>query len=344
MIKTVIIQLQHLKRKTPPLLPHATGPPSVHLLMPRTRIHSLRRQVDQLKARLALKDEHRAGRDGVGFADATKAALDDTTEGGPDKGGGRSNGGNQVGGGYLGQDRPLLAARHGDSAVEHGWAFAAAGNSQRGDGHGAGDEADADADATPSERSSGGFAGTTTVEGACKEVGGVSRYHASPLPNDSLSTTLHCGTGVVEAHGESDESPEGRKSHDVGEDFERFKNEKGTYINSRLQDAKAAVKGGRSLANDLAGRVNKAKSRIDSARAQLQQQQEQGMEEEQRVGSEREGEEDEGAEEANVRRVLLAQLKRRKREYRRLFTLLAEAKADLRDLQHSKQQVLTKGR
>lgn len=107
------------------------------------------------------------------------------------------------------------------------------------------------------------------------------------------------------------------------------------------QDTKAALKRARSLANDLASRVNEAKGRIDSAMAQLQHQQEQqqGRERERNEGVAGEQEEKEEEEEANVKRVLLAQLKRRKREYRRLFALLAKAKADLHDLQQSKQQV-----
>ena len=87
--------------------------------------------------------------------------------------------------------------------------------------------------------------------------------------------------------------------------------------------------------------MNEAKGRIDSAEVQLQHQQgqqqgrEEGAEEVEGEGKE----EEEAEEEANVTRVLLAQLKRRKREYRRLFASLAETKADLRVLQKCKQQV-----
>lgn len=307
--------------------------------------------MDQLKAQLALKDQHRAGHAGAGFTEDTGAAVDGTTashffgelrKGWPDKGGGRSKGENSLVGGRLEQDpdRPLLAVRHGgDSPTGHGWAFAAAGSPQRGDEPGAGDDADAGADsaATPSEGSSDGSA-AGAVEGEAASA--APRYHS--LPSDSSDATRRCGTGAAqETHGGGNgESSGGCRSRNLCVDFERFKNERGLHVNSRLQDAKAAVRRARSLVSDLAGRVNKAKSRIDSSRAQLQQQQrERGGEEEQGViEPEGGGEWDEG-EEANVRRVLVAQLKRRKREYRRLFALLAEAKADLRGLQQNKQQV-----
>ena len=88
--------------------------------------------------------------------------------------------------------------------------------------------------------------------------------------------------------------------------------------------------------------MNEAKGRIDSAEVQLQHQQgqQQGREKEGAEEVEGEGKEEKAeGEEANVTRVLLAQLKRRKREYRRLFASLAETKADLRVLQKCKQQV-----
>lgn len=101
-----------------------------------------------------------------------------------------------------------------------------------------------------------------------------------------------------------------------------------------LQDAKAAVRRGCSLANDLVDRVNDAKGRIDSARAQMQHQhRQQGR-------CDEKGGEEEREQEERVRLVLLAQLKRRKREYRGLFEKLAEAKADLRNLQHNKRKVI----
>lgn len=102
-----------------------------------------------------------------------------------------------------------------------------------------------------------------------------------------------------------------------------------------LKDAKAAVRRGCSLANDLAGRVNDAKGRIDSARAQLQHQERQ----QQRRRPDEQRREEEREEEESVKRVLLSQLKRRKRDYRRLFEKLAEAKADVRNLQQNKHKV-----
>lgn len=287
--------------------------------------------MDELKAQLALRDQRAGHEGGVGLAGVTKAALDDTTsahvlfgelqEGGRDQDQHRSRGGALVGGGYLEEDGPLLAAaRHGNSSsAGHGWGFAApAGNSQGEDEHGAGKNADADA--SPSERTS----------------------------ERSVNRGESAGTmeGSEEAHGRNEGSTPGLHCHDLGVDFERFKNEKiaGIRINARLRDAKAAVKRGRSLVNDLAGRVNKAKSRIDRAQAQLQQQEEQEGAEEEGVESEGQGEGgEEDGEEANVRRVLVAQLKRRKRDYRRLFALLAEARADLRATQQNKQQVLIVG-
>lgn len=103
-----------------------------------------------------------------------------------------------------------------------------------------------------------------------------------------------------------------------------------------LQDVKAALRRACSLANDLAGRVNDAKGRIDSARAQLQhqQKQQQGRCEDKRGEGEKQ-------EEESVKRVLLAQLKRQKREYRVLFEKLAEAKVDLQHLQQDKRKVIT---
>ena len=364
----------------PPIHPPSARP--LIMIMPRTHTHtyvctriacSLRRQVDELKAQLALRDERRAGREGVGCAartrTITKAALDDATstrlfgelqEGWPDnceEGRSTAAAADLVGGigGHLEQQcRPVLLPTQDDveSSLGHGWAFPAAGNSQRGDEHGgAGDHAAVDAETITarSGRTDGGVSGTG-VEGRVKVAGGAPRCHSLPNSrpcNDGLNTANHFGTGVAETHGGRGENPKACESHyNLGVDFQRFKNEEGGLVtNARLQDAKAAVKRGRSLVNDLAGRVNKAKSRIDSARVQLHQQEvEQEGADEQGVppGGEGEGEggggEDEG-EEANVRRVLLEQLKRRKREYRRLFALLAEAKSDLRDLQQKKQQV-----
>lgn len=104
-----------------------------------------------------------------------------------------------------------------------------------------------------------------------------------------------------------------------------------------LQEAKAAVRQGCALANELARRVNDAKGRIDSTLAQLQHQEEQQQGRDEHRGDEA------GEKEESVKRVLLAQLKRRKREYRDVFEKLAEAKAKLRNSKQDKQKVINRG-
>eukprot|EP00903_Cladosiphon_okamuranus_P013675 g12736.t1 len=318
-------------------------------------LSSLRRQVRELKAQLALQNAHRAGHEGAGFAGATReSALGDGTtathlfeelqEGWPGKGEekeGRSKGGGGVG--SRGPGGPFLPARQGDSSLGHGWAFAAAGNPRTGDEHVGGDHAGADVhdDATPSERTPGGGSAGTAEDEVC---GSATRYLSSPSESLALgceknrfAAELMAEAHVVDEHKE-DIAATGCESHGLGADFERFKNEEGVHINSHLQDVKAATKRCRSLVNDLAGRVNRAKSKIDSARAQLQRQEREEEEEDDEEGREVKSEGEDEGQEANVRRVLATQLKRRKRDYRRLFALLAEAKSDLRSLQQNKRQ------
>ncbi|CAM9384061.1 unnamed protein product, partial [Pylaiella littoralis] len=169
-------------------------------------------------------------------------------------------------------------------------------------------------------------------------VGCAPRSSSLPpsLDGSNINTDDHENGEAVgaAAHGGARDSAEVHCNNLRG-DFERFKSGIGKEMNSRLQDVKAALRRACSLANDLAGRVNDAKGRIDSARAQLQhqQKQQQGRCEDKRGEGEKQ-------EEESVKRVLLAQLKRQKREYRVLFEKLAEAKVDLQHLQQDKRKAL----
>ncbi len=225
---------------------------AVHTRISATRARSLRRQVDHLQAQLALKGDRRGVPGGSGLA----AAFDRTSSGAstsrsgshlvgeprecwPEEGRRRRTDGGWRGGQARQQNGSLPLPREGGPSVETGWAVEASevtgceenwkGRDDRGK------EDDDDAGRDPEARNSARGTSSSGISGGDSGEGDHRRRLCG-----GLEETASSAVDDEEGHAPRQSSFSKGVLNEKG-DYERFKNEEGKDINSRLQVVRSAL-------------------------------------------------------------------------------------------------------